>query len=124
MTSVYAFSFKDEESEIVNKAREIAKRNNQSFSKLIMEALVKYVDEQKNPIARDNSAIGTAMTGTQNNIYILKNKNLSLDQFVKIPSSEFQQMLEEVDDYNTNSRLNRLLNTGIQQVKINFKRLK
>ena len=61
-----AFSYKEEESEVVNKAKEIAKRNNQSFSKLVMEALAKYIDEQKNLIALDNSAISLAVRATNN----------------------------------------------------------
>ena len=76
MTSVYAFSYKDEQSEVVNKAKEIAKRNNQSFSKLVIEALTNYIDEQKNVMAPNCGAIRLSKTNTnhtQTTLYSFSN---------------------------------------------------
>ena len=96
-----------------------------TISEYFRQHQIDVVEEyQKNAEGLSNPIGLPAMAGTNYNKYINKDKNLSLDCFLKTPKVEFQQMLEEVDDYNTNSKLNKMFTFGIQVTKINFRRLK
>ena len=95
------FSYSPRETEVIRYAKEIAKRNNLSFSKLVVRAISEYIDEEKKLKALEPEGL-PILSG------VVDARQSSIDEYTPIlykTNSEREQMFSAISNCNDNKKL-------------------